>query len=234
LLPHDAVEQNCAIYQKIYLDCLLALGGCLRARQSTRRAPVCPQSQQTVVVLGSPVPVPLAESPASVLVLPVEAKSLSLESPQDLLRQDSSITLEQRGAGGGQADVVLRGGTFEQTLVLLNGFRIDDSQTAHHNLDLPVALDAMDSIQVLHGAGSTLHGEDALSGVVDFRHRRALGNLAPPARRRRQLWRERRVSTGRPDAQALERALDCEPQLLDRLYGGSKLQRNLQLAATIS
>jgi len=127
-----------------------------------------PPVQQTVVVLGSPAPVPLAESPASVLVLPVGTKTLSLESPQELLRQDSSISLEQRGAGGGQADLVLRGGTFEQTLVLLNGFRIDDSQTAHHNLDLPVALDAMNSIQVLHGADSTLHGEDALSGVVDF------------------------------------------------------------------
>jgi iron complex outermembrane receptor protein len=121
-----------------------------------------------MVVLGSAVPVPLAESSASVVVLPVEGKTLTLESPQELLRQDSSVFLEERGAGGGQADLVLRGGTFEQALVLLNGFRIDDSQTAHHNLDLPIPLDAMDSIEVLHGAGSTLHGADALSGVVDF------------------------------------------------------------------
>jgi iron complex outermembrane receptor protein len=127
-----------------------------------------PHPSETMVVLGSPVPVPLAESPASVVVLPVEDKALLMESPQELLRQDSSVFLEQRGAGGGQADLILRGGTFEQALVLLNGFRIDDSQTAHHNLDLPIPLDAMDSIQVLHGAGSTLHGEDALSGVVDF------------------------------------------------------------------
>jgi iron complex outermembrane receptor protein len=144
----------------------LSLAVCAQAAPAQSAA--VPPASQTVVVLGSPVPVPLAESPASVLVLPVGTKTLSLESPQELLRQDSSVFLEQRGAGGGQADLVLRGGTFEQTLVLLNGFRIDDSQTAHHNLDLPVALDAMDSIQVLHGAGSTLHGEDALSGVVDF------------------------------------------------------------------
>jgi iron complex outermembrane receptor protein len=121
-----------------------------------------------MVVLGSAVPVPLAESSASVVVLPVEGKILSLESSQELLRQDSSVFLAERGAGGGQADLVLRGGSFEQALVLLNGFRIDDSQTAHHNLDLPIPLDAMDSIEVLHGAGSTLHGADALSGVVDF------------------------------------------------------------------
>jgi len=127
-----------------------------------------PLVSETMVVLGSATPVPLAESPSAVMVLPVEANLLSLESAQDLLRQDASVFVEQRGAGGGQADIVLRGGSFEQTLVLLNGFRIDDSQTAHHNLDLPIPFEAMDSIEVLHGAGSTIHGTDALSGVVDF------------------------------------------------------------------
>jgi iron complex outermembrane receptor protein len=121
-----------------------------------------------MVVLGSATPVPLAESPHSVEVLPLNEKSLAAESPQDVLRQDSSVFLQDRGAGGGQADILLRGGSFEQTLVLLNGFRINDAQTSHHNLDLPVPMEAMDSIQVLEGAGSTLHGVDALSGVVDF------------------------------------------------------------------
>ena len=123
---------------------------------------------ETMVVLGSATPVPLAESQRSVEVLPVKGESLAAESPQDFLRKDSSVFLEERGAGGGQADLVLRGGSFEQTLVLLNGFRINDAQTSHHNLDLPVPLEAMDSIQVLEGSGSTLHGVDALSGVVDF------------------------------------------------------------------
>jgi len=123
---------------------------------------------ETMVVLGSATPVPLAESQRSVEILPVQGQSLAAESPQDFLRRDSSIFLEERGAGGGQADIVMRGGSFEQTLVLLNGFRINDAQTSHHNLDLPVPLDAIYSIQSLEGAGSTLHGVDALSGVVDF------------------------------------------------------------------
>jgi outer membrane cobalamin receptor len=123
---------------------------------------------ETMVVLGSATPVPLAESPRPVTVLPVKPMALAAESPQDILRQNSSVFLEERGAGGGQADIVLQGGSFEQTLVLLNGFRINDAQTAHHNLDLPVPMEAMDSIEVLEGAGSTLHGVDALSGVVDF------------------------------------------------------------------
>ena len=123
---------------------------------------------ETMIVLGTATPVPLAESQRSVEILPVTGKSLAGESPQDFLRKDSSVFLEERGAGGGQADLVLRGGSFEQTLVLLNGFRINDAQTSHHNLDIPVPLEAMNSIEVLEGAGSTLHGLDALSGVVDF------------------------------------------------------------------
>lgn len=123
---------------------------------------------ETVVVVGTALPVPLADSSSSVLVTPVPENLLKVQTAVDLLREDSSIFLEQRGAGGAQSDVVLRGGSFAQTLVLLNGFRINDSQTAHHNLDLPVPIEAMEQIQVLHGAGSTLHGADALDGVIDF------------------------------------------------------------------
>ena len=151
---------------------LLLFVGVLRAAfaQSAPAASATPVKgkTETMVVLGTATPVPLAESQRSVEILPVKGESLAAESPQDLLRQDSSVFIEERGAGGGQADLALRGGSFEQTLVLLNGFRINDAQTSHHNLDLPVPLEAMDSIQVLEGAGSTLHGVDALSGVVDF------------------------------------------------------------------
>lgn len=132
------------------------------------QSPAIRAQSETMVVLGSATPVPLAESPRAVVVLPLQGQKLAADSPLDSLRQDSSLFLEQRGAGGAQADISLRGGSFAQTLVLLNGFRINDSQTAHHDLDLPVPLDAMDQIQVLEGAGSTLHGVDALSGVVDF------------------------------------------------------------------
>jgi iron complex outermembrane receptor protein len=139
----------------------------LRAQTASPATPV-PTASETMVVLGSAAPVPLAESPRAVLALPTEPQSLAVETPLDFLRDDSSLFLEQRGAGGAQSDIVLRGGSFAQTLVLLNGFRINDSQTAHHDLDLPVPLEAMNSIEILEGAGSTLHGVDALTGVVDF------------------------------------------------------------------
>jgi len=144
------------------VECAAAQDAAMPPKAPIKGAP------ETMVVLGSATPVPLAESTRAVEALPMRSASLAAESPQDFLREDSSVFLEERGAGGGQADLVLRGGSFERTLVLLNGFRINDAQTSHHNLDLPVPMEAMDSIQVLEGAGSTLHGVDALSGVVDF------------------------------------------------------------------
>ncbi len=158
MMPRSSCIQSCF---------LLFLAACLPACTQNASAPAAGQPE-TMVVLGSATPVPLAESPRAVEILPLNKQSLAAESPQDALRQDSSVFLEERGAGGGQADIVLRGGSFEQTLVLLDGFRINDAQTSHHNLDLPAPMEAMDSIQVLEGAGSTLHGVDALSGVVDF------------------------------------------------------------------
>jgi vitamin B12 transporter len=119
-------------------------------------------------VVGAPETVTLGESPRAVVVLDTTQHPLAFEAPADYLRTDPSTYIEQRGAGGGQADIAMRGSSFEQTLVLLNGLRINDAQTSHHNLDLPVPLDAMRGIQVLHGAGSTLYGSDALGGVVDF------------------------------------------------------------------
>lgn len=130
--------------------------------------PALPHPQETLMVLGSATPAPLAESSASVEDLPVEENRPFVDGPLDLLRAGSSVLIEQRGAGGAQSDLTLRGGGFGQTLVLVNGFRVNDSQTGHNTLDLPIPMEAMRDLQVLRGAGSTLHGADALSGVVDF------------------------------------------------------------------
>lgn len=135
------------------------------AQQST---PPIPPVSTTVVVLGSPTPVTLGESARSVVVLDTQAHPLAFNTVEDYLRTDSSVQINQRGSGGYPADISIRGTSFEQTLILLDGFRVNDSQAAHNNLDLPVPLAAMSNIEVLHGAGSTLYGADALGGVADF------------------------------------------------------------------
>ncbi|MCX6623293.1 MAG: TonB-dependent receptor [Acidobacteria bacterium] len=85
----------------------------------------------------------------------------------DLLALIPSVDLRQRAGAGVQADLSIRGSTFGQTLVLLNGIRINDVQSGHHNMDIPVPLETVDRIEVLRGSGSTLYGSDAVGGVVN-------------------------------------------------------------------
>ncbi len=124
--------------------------------------------QQTVVVVGAPEPLTLGESPRSVVIIPADQDPATYDTVEQYLRTDPSTFIEQRGAGGAQADISIRGSSFEQTLVLLNGLRINDAQTSHHNLDVPVPVEALRGIEVLHGSGSTLYGSDAIGGVIDF------------------------------------------------------------------
>ncbi len=137
------------------------------AQQPSVQTKPLPSLSETVVVLGSPDPLTEAESSRAVTVLDIAQHPLALQSAIDPLRSDPSVDIQQRGAAGTQSDVSIRGTSFEQTLVLLNGLRINDAETSHFNLDLPVPLDAISSIDVLHGSGSTLYGSDAIGGVID-------------------------------------------------------------------
>ncbi len=123
---------------------------------------------ENVVVTGTFSPIPLAEANRAVLSINTQEHDLLYTAFPEYLQLDSSIDLRQRGAGGVQADLSIRGASFGQSLVLLNGFSINDAQTAHHNLDIPVPLETVSRIEVLHGAGSALYGADALGGAVNF------------------------------------------------------------------
>jgi iron complex outermembrane receptor protein len=98
---------------------------------------------QTVVVTGTLQPVPLEEADRSVTVLDnLPQKSPLFGGLYQFLQLDSSIDLQQRNPGV-QGDITIRGGTFGQTLMLIDGIRINDVQTGHHNMDLPVPIDAV-------------------------------------------------------------------------------------------
>lgn len=131
-------------------------------------APLPVQSLVTITITGTFEPLPLEESNRSVCSFETTKTSDLATSFVDYLHQDSSVDLQEREVNGVQADLSVRGSSFGQTLVLLNGLRINDAQTGHHNLDIPIPLEALDRIEVLHGSGSTVYGADAVGGAVNF------------------------------------------------------------------
>jgi len=119
-------------------------------------------------VTGTAEPVPLDEVDRSVSVLPVAGQALVVNTLVDLLRLDPSLDLRERAPNGVQTDLSIRGGSFGQTLVLLNGQRLNDAQSGHHNMDIPVPLESVSRIEVLRGSGSALYGSDAVGGVINI------------------------------------------------------------------
>ena len=58
-----------------------------------------------------------------------QIKNLPSRSISELLSYATGVDVRQRGPGGVQADISIDGGTFDQTLVLLNGVKVSDPQT---------------------------------------------------------------------------------------------------------
>jgi iron complex outermembrane receptor protein len=129
---------------------------------------VLPKATASIVVTGTFIPAPLSESDRSVNSIDTTETPLLFTSDYDYLRLDPTIDLQTRAPNGVQADLSILGSTFAETLVLLNGLRMNDAESAHHNLDLPVPIEAISRIEVLHGAGSTFYGSDAMGGAVNF------------------------------------------------------------------
>jgi len=97
-----------------------------------------------------------------------QIQELPVSNINELLDYLGSVDMRQRGPLDVQGDLGVRGGTFDQTLVLVNGVRMNNPQTGHHNMNLPVPLQMIDRIEVIQGGATNAHGIGAMTGVVNI------------------------------------------------------------------
>ena len=90
---------------------------------------------------------------------------LPIKTVSDLLKYIPGIDLRERGAGGVQADLTIRGGTGRQVKILLNGVDITDPQTDHYSMDIPIDPLLIERVEVLQGTNYAL---DAFSGAINI------------------------------------------------------------------
>ncbi len=110
----------------------------------------------------------VGQSKQLLIITKKEIELLPVHSVDDLLAYLPGIDIRKRGANGVQADVSMRGGSFDQVLILLNGVNITDPQTGHYNLDLPVDLADVERIEILQGAAMRTLGPNAFSGAINI------------------------------------------------------------------
>jgi len=97
-----------------------------------------------------------------------EITRAAVQSIDQLLDYVTGLDIRQRGSNGTQADISVRGGSFDQVLVLLNGVNVTDPQTGHFNLDIPLNLSDVSRIEILEGSSARVLGPNAFSGAINI------------------------------------------------------------------
>ncbi|HKL40054.1 MAG TPA: TonB-dependent receptor [Cryomorphaceae bacterium] len=97
-----------------------------------------------------------------------EIEEAPVNTINELLEYATNVDVRQRGAQGIQADVSIRGSSFEQVLILLNGVKMTDPQTGHHNMNIPVELMDIERIEVLNGGAARIFGPGAFAGAINI------------------------------------------------------------------
>ena len=122
-----------------------------------------------VIVSESKIDIPFSKKYRSIEI--IDSKSIiesGVNNVVDLLQQVSGIDIRRRGVPGTQADLYIRGGGFDQTLLLIDGMKMDDIQTGHHTLNLLLPIQLIERIEIIKGPASRIFGQNAFNGAINI------------------------------------------------------------------
>ena len=85
-----------------------------------------------------------------------------------ILQYAQNVDVRSRSSFGVQADISIRGGHYDQTLILVDGVKVNDPQTGHHSLNIPLNISQIEKIEVMQGGASRVYGPNAFSGVINI------------------------------------------------------------------
>lgn len=117
------------------------------------------------------------ESPRQIIVIErADIESSGAQSITEILEYAIGVDVRQRGPMDAQTDISMRGGTFDQTLILIDGVRANDPQTGHHNMNLPIHYRQIERIEIIPGGASRLLGQGAMTGAINIITKKDPGN----------------------------------------------------------
>ncbi len=127
------------------------------------------QTLDPVTVTSSLTEKRASETGRNILIIPGDDISrLPVHSLDELLKYVPGIEVQSRGPQGSQSDINMRGGTYQQVLVILDGLRLNDPNTGHFSAYIPITPAQIDRIEVLKGASAAIYGSDAVGGVINI------------------------------------------------------------------
>ena len=122
-----------------------------------------------VVVSSTKINLPFSKNFRTIKIISSkEIESSYANNVSDLLQQVIGIDIRRRGVGGVQGDLYIRGGGFDQTLLLIDGMKMDDAQTGHHTLNMILPLYLIERIEIIKGPAARIFGQNAFSGAINI------------------------------------------------------------------
>ena len=97
-----------------------------------------------------------------------EIQNSTATNVSELLQQIAGIDVRRRGVEGMQADLYIRGGSFDQTLLLIDGIKVEDPQTGHHTMNMTLPLEVIERIEITKGSAGRIYGQNAFTGAVNI------------------------------------------------------------------
>ncbi|MBT8317290.1 MAG: TonB-dependent receptor, partial [Lutibacter sp.] len=130
-----------------------------------------------VEITSNRISLPFSKKSRSIRVVTSnEIVSLPATNVADLLQSIAGIDVRRRGIDGMQSDLYIRGGNFDQTLVLIDGVKMDDIQTGHHTMNAIISLENIDRIEIIKGPAARIYGQNAFTGAINIVTKNVINN----------------------------------------------------------
>ena len=127
------------------------------------------QALETIVISSARIDVPFKKSARTIQIITADIiKNSAATNVADILQQVAGVDIRRRGTGGSQSDLYIRGGGFDQTLLLIDGIKMDDAQTGHHTLNAALPIEVIERIEIVKGPAARIFGQNAFTGAINI------------------------------------------------------------------
>lgn len=122
-----------------------------------------------VIVSSTRIDLPFSKNSRTIqLITSEQIKQSGVTNVADLLLLVSGVDVRRRGTSGMQADLYIRGGSFDQTLLLIDGIKVEDAQTGHHTMNLALPIEVIERIEIIKGPAARIFGQNAFTGAINI------------------------------------------------------------------